>query len=283
MVDGQFDSSVGMIIQARMSSTRLPGKVLMSMPFGSKDTILGVICKTLSSTGGKVIVATSINAENDAIAEYCNKIGVYCYRGNEDDVFSRFLAIQKEESFDVVFRFTADNPFIDLNKLGHFYQSFLDAEVAYAYSKGMPLGMNFEAMKGNLLLELAKLELSQEDREHVTLRVHRDERFNKKSISIADAADLRMTIDTPIDYAQASLLKLNLGDDSSLESILRLKQRYSWIFELNQGVLQKNTSDNVEDQIKVIKKLCLETSYYKVYNLIDSHTNGSISLVSEPD
>lgn len=247
MAAGLFGSEVGMIVQARMASTRLPGKVLMPMPFGSSQSILAGIVRSLQSTGAKVIVASSENPENDPIEHFCHEQGISCFRGSEEDVFSRFLAIQRKESFKTVFRFTADNPFIDLGKLSQFYQSFLDAEVQYAYSKGMPLGMNFEVMKGYLLLDLATSVLSSEEREHVTLRVHRDDRFTKKLISIAEASDLRMTIDTPIDYAQTSLLKLKLGDDCSLESILHLKMQYPWLFELNQGVLQKNTSEKEEE------------------------------------
>lgn len=278
---GRFDNSVGMIIQARMASTRLPGKVLMPMPFASDTTLLGSITDALSSTGAQVVVATSENQENDPIAEFCEGKGIKYFRGSENDVFSRFFEIQEQESFSTIFRFTADNPFIDLNKLSEFYQSFLKAQVDYAYSKGMPLGMNFEVMKGNLILKLSDLELSQEEREHVTLIIHRHDRFNKLLINIADSAELRMTVDTPLDYAQASLLKLELGDDCSLNKVLSLKQQNPWLFQLNQGVLQKNTSENQDIQLGIIKKLCLETGFNKVYKLLDSFQNGSISTVSE--
>lgn len=63
-----------------------------------------------------------------------------------------------------------------------------------------------------------------------------------------------MPVNTPSDYAQASLLKLKLGDVCNLERILYLKQQYPWLFELNKGVLQKNSSENMEEQIDVIKK-----------------------------
>ena len=258
---GRFDSSTGMIIQARMSSTRLPGKVLMPMPFSSDRPLLGSITEALSSTGAKVIVATSTNEENNLIEEFCLSEGITCFRGSENDVFSRFLEIQNRESFSNIFRFTADNPFIDLDKLSEFYESYLGAHVDYAYSKGMPLGMNFEVMKGDILSGLNDLELSQDEREHVTLTFHRNDKFNKKLIHIAHAPEIRMTVDTPIDNAQASLLKLKLGDDSNLNQILRLSQQYPWLFQLNQGVVQKNTSENQEVQIEVVKRLCLETGF----------------------
>lgn len=268
MEGGLFDSSVGLIIQARMSSTRLPGKVLMPMPFASESTLLGVIVETLITTGGTVIVATSENKENDPIEHFCKINAIKCFRGSENDVFSRFHEIQLKESFSTIFRFTADNPFIDLKKLNEFYLRFVDSDLDYGYSKGMPLGMNFEAFKGSLLIELNKIELTLEEREHVTLAIHRRKTFNKTVIQLANSANLRMTVDTPIDYAQASLIKLSLGERCSLKRVIELKNLNPWIFELNKGVIQKNTSDIKEVQISMIKNICIENGYNKVADVL---------------
>lgn len=268
MEGGLFDSSVGLIIQARMSSTRLPGKVLMPMPFASETTLLGKIVGALKTTGGTIIVATSTNKENDLIEQFCESKGVKCFRGGEDDVFSRFHQIQLNESFSTIFRFTADNPFIDLGKLYQFYNTFIGSGMDYAYSKGMPLGMNFEAVKGDLFVKLNKLELTAEEREHVTLVVHRLENITKTFIQLANSADLRMTVDTPVDYAQASLLMSSLDDNCSLLNILDLKELNPWIFELNKGVVQTNTSDIREVQVSMIKSICIENGYDEVAELL---------------
>ena len=268
MEAGLFDKSIGLIIQARMSSTRLPGKVLMPMPFASETTLLGRIVGALKTTGGTVIVATSTNKENDRIEQFCGSKGIQCFRGGEDVVFSRFHEIQLNESFSTIFRFTADNPFIDLGKLYQFYNSFIGSGVDYAYSKGMPLGMNFEAAKGDLFLKLNKLELTSEEREHVTLVVHRLENINKTVIQLANSADLRMTVDTPIDYAQASLLMSSLNDNCNLLNILELKDLNPWVFELNKGVVQTNTSNNREAQVAAIIKICAENGFDKVVELL---------------
>lgn len=265
---GLFDSSIGLIIQARMSSTRLPGKVLMPMPFASETTLLGKIIEALNTTGGTIIVATSTNKENDLIEQFCKNKGVKCFRGSEDDVFSRFYEIQLNESFSTIFRFTADNPFIDIGKLYQFYNKFIGSGMDYAYSKGMPLGMNFEAVKGDLFVKLQKFELTRKEREHVTLVVYRLEKVNKIYIQLANSADLRMTVDTPIDYAQASLLMSSLDDNYSLLNILELKDLNPWIFEMNKGVVQTNTSDKREAQVEAIKKICTENGYNKVIELL---------------
>lgn len=268
MEAGLFDSSIGLIIQARMSSTRLPGKVLMPLPFASETTLLGKIVGALKTTGGTIIVATSTNKENDLIEKFCKSKGVKCFRGAEDDVFSRFHDIQLNESFSTIFRFTADNPFIDLGKLYEFYNRFIGSGMDYAYSKGMPLGMNFEAVKGDLFVKLNKLVLTSEEREHVTLVVQRLDNINKMFIQLANSADLRMTVDTPIDYVQASLLMSSLGDNCRLENILELKDFYPWIFELNSGVVQINTSNDIDTQKAIIQKLCIENGFNKVVELL---------------
>lgn len=269
MVAGQFDKSIGLIVQARMGSSRLPGKVLMPMPFGSSQTLLGKICKALSQTGGKVVVATSRAKENDGIETLCKDNTIDCHRGSEDDVFSRFLDIQRKKEFSHVFRFTADNPFIDTSKLRKFFQQYQEQDLDYAYSKGMPLGMNFEVMKGKTLLKLEELDLSQEEREHVTLRVHRDSIFQKKEIAIGSYPNLRMTVDTPIDYAQASLITQALGKNSNLEALIELKTKSAWIFNLNAGVLQKCSTMDKGEQIHIIQKLSHEQGYYEVSKVLE--------------
>ena len=240
MAAGQFDSATGMVIQARMSSTRMPGKVLMPLPFSSDKPMLANIVSSLNSTGAKVIIATSVNPENDAIANFCIEQDIAYFRGSEEDVLSRFLSIQEAESFDTIFRFTADNPFIDLERLWQFYQIFLDSNVQYAFSTGMPLGMNFEVMKGDVLSELKDLNLEEDEREHVTLKFKRDDRFRKSSIALAEFSNIRLTVDTPLDYAQASLLYSKMNGEVSLGEILRLKKNFPWLFQLNDGVIQKS-------------------------------------------
>lgn len=210
------------------------------MPFGSERSILSSIVSSLKPTGAKIIVATSENIENDSIAHFCQESKINYHRGSENDVFSRFKEIQEIENFDVIFRFTADNPFIDLEKLEEFYTLFSKDNLDYAYSTGMPLGMNFEIMRGSSLRKIESLELNADEKEHVTLKFKRDNRFKIKAYSIANYDCLRMTIDTPIDYAQASLIKIALGDVVNLKKIVELRDRNDWLFDMNKAIVQRN-------------------------------------------
>lgn len=263
MVAGQFDKSVGLIIQARMSSTRFPGKVLMPMPFGSTKSILHVICDSLQKTGGKVIVVTSANPENNAIEKQCHTLGVECFRGSEDNVFSRFLAIQRRYKFQSLFRFTADNPFIDVKKLNVFYSEFCARDIDYAYSKGMPLGMNFEVMKGEVVFRLGNIELTAEEKEHVTARIRKEDVFKWENIKIADTPELRMTVDTGVDYAQASMIMQSIQGELELWKVQQLRKEMPWLFQLNQGVLQNCSVEDEDAQTRIVSDFANRMGYHK--------------------
>jgi len=269
MVVGQLDDSVGLIIQARMGSSRLPGKVLMPMPFGTQQTILGRICDSLLPLGGKIIVATSKLEENNAIEDYCREKEIECFRGSEKDVFSRFYKIQEKHKFSNIFRFTADNPFVDQNKLLQFYNSFLTAELDYAYSKGMPLGMNFEVMCGEAILSMGKMNLSDADKEHVTMGIRRSDKFKKKEIKIAESKDYRLTVDSAADYLLSSTIFQVLGDSQpSLQNIESTFQQYSWLFSVNEGLLQKCSTKIEREQRRIVASFVSNLGYNKVSDVL---------------
>ena len=240
MVVGQLDDSVGFIIQARMESTRLPGKVLMPLPFISGKPILAHIINSLKPLGGKLIVATSKRKVNEPIQDFCTTNDITCFLGDEEDVLSRFISIQKENQFEYIFRFTADNPIVDLEKLMLFYNQFKSQGLEYAYSKGMPLGMNFELFKGQTLLTFEATAISNSDREHVTPAIRRSEDVKKAEIHLDDLEELRMTVDTPADFALLSMI-FEYQKKSHLEGMKLVKTffiNYPWLKGLNSHIKQ---------------------------------------------
>ena len=108
--------STGVIIQARMGSARLPGKVLRQI--GSLPLLGHVVGRlALSKHDIHVVVATSLLPQDDAIAAYCADIKVNCFRGSELDVLDRYYQCAKCHGFDHIIRLTADNPFTDIEDL----------------------------------------------------------------------------------------------------------------------------------------------------------------------
>lgn len=240
MAVGQLNNSVGLIIQARMGSSRLPGKVLMPLPFISGKPILGHIISALKPLGGKLIVATSNRALNRPIQDFCKANQVACCLGDEEDVLSRFLTIQKENQFEYIFRFTADNPIVDTAKLMIFFNEFKEQDLEYAYSKGMPLGMNFELFRGQTLQSSAATALSTSDKEHVTPAIRRNKSCKSAEIRLDNLEGLRMTVDTPTDFALLSMI-FNYQNKSDLNGVNLVKAffaEYPWLKGLNSHIEQ---------------------------------------------
>src|SRR5688500_5242636 len=113
---GQPNSpKVGFIIQARMKSTRLPGKVLLPIPLHGGKPIIQWIVDNVKKSGfeKKIILATSTNEEKDPLVAYCKTNSIECFRGDEENVLSRFIQILELNAFDLVVRLTGDNPLLD--------------------------------------------------------------------------------------------------------------------------------------------------------------------------
>lgn len=234
------------LIQARLGSSRLPGKSRLPLPLSAtrdEHTLLGhVVTRARRATAvHEVLLATSTEAADDALVALATRLGVGAFRGSENDVLSRFAgALAQAEGAEVIVRLTADNPAID--------PAFLDAAVAhhlatgadYTYTTGLPLGTNVEVLSA-AALRRAHAEATQPDeREHVTpyLRRH-PELFRLETLLLAvppAVAGLRLTIDYPSDYAFLSLLFTELGPDFSLTApagLPALLARYPWLATVN--------------------------------------------------
>jgi spore coat polysaccharide biosynthesis protein SpsF len=240
------------LIQARLGSSRLPGKSQLPLPLsaiGDDQTILGHIVSRAqrANSVSEVIVATTTQLLDNPLAALATRLGVGVFRGDEQDVLGRFAgALAQTEPTEVVVRLTADNPAID--------PAFLDAAVAhhlttgadYTYTSGLPLGTNIEVISA-LALQRAHAEATQPDeREHVTpyLRRH-PELFRLETLALTvppEVASLRLTVDYPSDYAFISLLFSELGATFSLTDpagLLILLIRYPWLAAINAENVQR--------------------------------------------
>jgi len=243
MEGGQQDKlRIGVIIQARMQSTRMPGKVLMSLPFPNGRPVLSRIVESLVKVEkiDKIIVATSIEKENDPIEEFCIKNGIAVYRGDELDVQSRFIHLIEEYGFDHVIRLTGDNPIIDCKYLEIAISSHLKSNSDYTKTTGLPLGTNFELIKSGVLSCRSKENRSQEEKEHVTYHFAKSDDFSRNIIQFStDISDLRLTIDYPQDYAMLSIIFQSDIGAITLENIQRIITQFPWIKEINSKMIQK--------------------------------------------
>jgi len=237
---------IGFVIQARMRSERLPGKVLMPIPIANGKPIIQWIVDELGkcSLKNQIIIVTSTNAENDVLYEYCLANSIRCYRGYEDDVLSRFIEIAKINNFDVVVRLTGDNPIIDISLLEKTIEYHLLNNNEYSYTNGLPLGMNFEIISRDVLLSLEGTPMTYEEKEHVTLFIRKSDKFRKGGITLADniaLRNIRLTVDYPSDYLVVSQIAVFCDSYSSdkLSGIEKILTDYPWIFAQNNKNIQK--------------------------------------------
>lgn len=269
MVDGQSNNiRVGAIIQARNASTRLPGKVLLPLPFNEGKPILQIITNFLKRNTllDEIIIATSSNIENDNIRNFAELINVKCFSGSENNVLSRFVSVIKQEDLDICIRLTADNPLIDNNTLNNVVHYLIENELDYAYTSGMPLGMNIEAFKASSLLKSSSaFSLTDEECEHVTLFMKRSGHFKVGMMNVFENdlfKDIRCTIDYPSDFAFMNLV-LSVIDTRSdlLNELNSLIIKYPWIVNVNknfQKIQGLSFTEEVLEAVKLLEKVELK-------------------------
>lgn len=237
---------VGALVQARLGSTRLPGKALLPLPLHpSAPTILRhVLGRAARATSlDTVVVATSNLPQDDALAAAAANMGWPVFRGDEQDVLSRFAGAAAAHSLEVVVRLTADNPAIDPHYIDAAVRTHLATGADYTVTTGLPLGTNLEVVTAAALARAHAAASAPDEREHVTpyLRRH-PELFHLETLTLSipsPLAGLRLTVDYPSDYALLGMLFSALGPDWSLADLMDLLEQHPWLAAINAGNVQR--------------------------------------------
>lgn len=269
------------IIQARMGSTRLPGKVLKKI---GEKTILEILINRLRKSKflDKIVVATTIDKKDDVIVELSKKIGVKWYRGSEEDVLSRYVEAAMAFNVDIVVRITADNPLTDPNLMDKLIEMHLESDADYTYCNDAPLGVSTEIINLSALEKADKSSKSQWEREHVTpyIKSH-SELFKNQSIgSDFKNQSIRLTVDTREDLKLVRSIYENLGNLEELktEEVIRFLERHPEICKINAQIKQKqkilNSVDPQEIKISVIIRTHNSANFVK--NAVHSVLNQMI-------
>ncbi len=192
------------IIQARMSSSRLPGKVLRPI-LGEPMLFRQIERVKRAKLIDQLIVATSDEKSDDVIAEFCKDMNIYCYRGSLDDVLARYYHAAKRFNPDYVVRLTADCPLADPNLIDEVISFALKNEFDYASNvieRTFPDGLDIEVVKFSCLEEAFHKATTSCDREHVTSYIYNNESCFKIGSYTGDwgLSDWRWTVDNLKDY-----------------------------------------------------------------------------------
>ena len=234
------------IIQARMGSTRLPGKVMADI--GGKPMLARVVERTQrAKTLDEVWVATSDSAKDDPIADWCAQNGVPCARGSEDDVLARYAQAAAESEADTVVRITSDCPMIDPGLIDEMVETFRAVTCAYCsntLARSWPDGLDVEVFERRAL-DLANEEATEpEARAHVTLYIYRRPRqFLLFSPGGPDRGEVRWTVDTQADLDLVRAMVAELGEDFTWTEALALYDARPDLRAINAGVTNKPVSE----------------------------------------
>lgn len=207
------------VVQARMSSGRLPGKVLA--PLGGTSMLEHVLnAISAARTVDDVIVATSTNPSDDVLAATVERLGRRVHRGPLDDVLARFVGALEGDDADVVVRHTADDPLLDPDVIDAVVGSFLASDDVYASNmieRSWPRGLDTEVIAREALVRCDVEADDPRHREHVTLfaRLH-PERFPQHNVTAPASQtwpELRLCVDTDADRAMLDALFAALHGD----------------------------------------------------------------------
>ena len=230
------------VIQARMGSTRLPGKILELIE-GRPLLHWTIAAVRAIPAVDDLVLATSDQPSDDPVAEEMQRIGVRVHRGPVQDVLRRVANAVRPLDPDVVLRQTGDNPFIDPEVMAAQLARLDEGPFDYVGIAGLPLGIGGEAVRAEVLRIADREATEPADREHVLPFVYaRPERFAIGSVGSADRASRgRYTVDTPADLAFARGLAERLPDDrparlADLEAIVAASPELA---ALNAGVEQR--------------------------------------------
>lgn len=204
------------VIQARMGSTRLPGKVLAAI---GGIPMLGLVLARVgrASLVGDICVATSVAAADDAIEAFCREHGIRCFRGSELDVLDRFYQASRDANADAVVRITADCPFIDPEVIDQIIAARERAGADYASNidpATFPDGLDVEVFTRAALAEAWKSAIKPAEREHVTPYLRHSSQFRRCNVESAGGtalAQYRWTVDDPVDLEFARAVYGALG------------------------------------------------------------------------
>jgi spore coat polysaccharide biosynthesis protein SpsF (cytidylyltransferase family) len=220
------DAAVGVIVQARMSSSRLRGKVLKDLGPGTTLELLTRRLERLTEAD-TVLIATSVDESDDPVADAVAALGVPVVRGPLDDVLERYRMAAASVECDAIVRITADCPLAEPVVIDRLVRMWREGDgLAYVWNarepRTFPAGLDAEVVSRSALEEAAAETRDPYDREHVTPFVRdRPGRFPQQALRLEPPVRaVKLSLDTPEDLATIRSFVERVGPDAGLERIL---------------------------------------------------------------
>ena len=207
----------GIIVQARMRSSRFPGKVLKKI---QNKTLLELQINRLkhSQKADMIIVATSVEHADNEVSAECERLGIPCFRGSENNVLERFYQAANCYGIDVIIRTNADCPFIDaiqIDKLINIWNAkYPNIDyVSNILEESFPLGMHIEIFSKEAIKIALDQSIAEDEHEHVTAYIYRNTTIFRilNVLNDEDLSAYRWTIDYPEDFLLVKEVYKNFG------------------------------------------------------------------------
>ncbi len=246
------DRKVGVIVQARMGSTRLPGKVLKQL--NENETVLSLLIKRLkmSKNLNSIIIATTPDDRNKSIIEVSKSLDVNTFIGDELHVLKRYFEAASEFKLDIIIRITSDCPFIDPNELDDMIDFYLKENYDYIRnvdeSTNFPRGFEVEIFSYKHLEKAYMSAKTKSEREHVTYYFYTHPEFftvfSYNLQNLKKIEELRLTIDEEADLEACQevfqkLIENGKGINFSVYDVIDIIEMYPEIMDINRNVQQK--------------------------------------------
>ncbi len=236
------------IVQARMGSTRLPNKVMK--PLGGVPMIELLLSRlTRSKKIQQIVVATSADKQNAALAEHVENLGYACVRGSETDVLDRYLVAARETCADVIIRITGDCPLIDPALVDLAIDQFVASGADYLSNVAPPSypdGLDTEVFTLAAIERAGRESLDAFDREHVTPYLRKSGLFKTAVMrNDEDLSGLRWTVDEPADFDVVRQVFSHFAPDIhfSWKKVLELQYAHPEIFSANHKIIRNEGAD----------------------------------------
>ena len=235
-------------IEARMTSTRLPGKVLM--PVLGKPILFYLVerLKAIEQID-EIVLATTHNTQDNALEDFANANDIRCYRGSEKDVMLRVIEAVKSVNGDTIVEITGDCPILDVGIASQIIDLYKYSNVKYAsnaHIRSYPDGMDVQVFSLASLAESARLTNNWLHREHVSLHMRENDNIFPQANLLAPPGmhrpELGLTLDEIEDYELIKMIITNLYPMNKLFScndILDFLDKHPHLYKLNESVKRK--------------------------------------------
>jgi len=276
----------GAVIQARVSSSRFPGKVLKELPYGSGITVLEQVIKRVKRVKGidVIVLATTKEQGCRKIIDIAGKCGVKYVQGDTKNVLSRYYKAAKMFSLDRIVRITSDCPCVDPEIVSSIIKAHEKNHADYTSNSlngRFPNGVEAEVFNFDVLEEANARAKKACDKEHVTSYIYgHPGKFNLIDIKPGKAhhaPDIRITLDTEPDYALLSVVFDHLYNKDpyfNTKDIIDLYRKKPWLGLINSKVFQKKIFHSLKEEMKELMRMSKTQDMARAYRFLKGLSLG---------